>query len=415
MALIFTSLARDAGDTVSNVFAGAVLDSFAPFIVSFHADNDAVDSYMQRIMEVNPSIVHLAFAQLDITSGQWVLLQSSDATMEGLPAGEYAFVLSQASIDSRHSVTVADRARGERLFRTARIVQLTGGKIFGAVLITQTLSEADRKISSNINKSIWLLSAILVFLLFLFFRHARTLDYATLYRRLKELDALKDDFIGMASHELRTPLTAIRGYASLVIEKVAPNSEHFEMLRRIDTSAKDLDQLIADILDVSKISSGGITYNLETMSPTSIIDDVMGSLSEHAAKKGLTLTANTHSDVQLLIDAVRFKQVLINIIGNAIKYTEHGSITVKGSVDARVYTLRISDTGMGMSAEDQKLLFTKFYRVNCAEVRAQTGTGLGLWITKQLVEHMKGTISIESIKGVGTHVVLSFPLVATVK
>ncbi len=145
---------------------------------------------------------------------------------------------------------------GERFFRTARAVPVPSGGAPVIALTRQTLSDADQRIADSIRESIGILVVILGILLFLFFHHARIIDYTALYRKLKEVGELKDDFISMASHELRTPLTVIRGNIEQVKDDVgAGKAPDKETLRRIDLSAVGLSQLIEDMLDVTRISS----------------------------------------------------------------------------------------------------------------------------------------------------------------
>jgi signal transduction histidine kinase len=117
-------------------------------------------------------------------------------------------------------------------------------------------------------------------------------------------------------------------------------------------------------------------------------------------------------DIQkIAVDPARFRQVLVNLIGNAIKYTPTGDVKVRVQKKEDYIEFRISDSGIGISAEDQKKLFQKFQRISSTETAEIRGTGLGLWITKQIVEQMGGKITVESIKGVGTHFVVEFPIV----
>jgi signal transduction histidine kinase len=130
-------------------------------------------------------------------------------------------------------------------------------------------------------------------------------------------------------------------------------------------------------------------------------------------QKGLNLTlTHTLKDTRINVDPNKFRQLMINLIGNAIKYTPKGDVKVTAEQkESRVY-FRISDSGIGISAEEQKNLFQKFYRVKNSETSEIRGTGLGLWITKQIVELMDGHINVESIKGVGTHFIVDFPVVS---
>lgn len=283
------------------------------------------------------------------------------------------------------------------------------------ILVThQQFANSDALIQRSIEQSMLILGVILGVVFFLLFHHARIIDYSTLYTRLKEVNQLKDDFISMASHELRSPLTAIRGYTSLIKERTDLPDEVHDRLRKIDRAAETLNQLIEDILDVSRIDQGRLTLSLEPVRVAEIVGDVSSLLQQKATEKGLALRSEDVNQTLILnADRVRLRQVLINLVDNAIKYTSEGSVELSVVAEQDSAIIRVSDSGLGMSAEDQRGLFQKFYRVNSSDVRKQTGTGLGLWITKELVERMGGTISVESIKGLGTHMIIRFPMQAS--
>jgi len=247
----------------------------------------------------------------------------------------------------------------------------------------------------------------------LFFRHARIIDYTALYKKLKEVDQLKDDFVSMASHELRTPLTVIRGYAENLRESGPVNENQEISLKRIDIATKQLDDLVNDMLDVSRIEQGRMKVELQEINPIANISEIVEGFVSLAEAKGIKMkfTHELQTDIKINIDPARFKQVLTNIIGNSVKYTKEGEIKINLKKIGEDLVIRVSDTGFGMSAEAQKNLFTKFYRIQTDETREVRGTGLGLWITKQIVEIMKGTITVESIEGVGSHFIISFPKV----
>jgi two-component system, OmpR family, phosphate regulon sensor histidine kinase PhoR len=246
-------------------------------------------------------------------------------------------------------------------------------------------------------------------IMLLFFRHARIIDYTTLYKRLKEIDQLKDDFIAMASHELRTPLTVIRGYAEELSTIPKLSEEGRSFIRYIDLSARQLDDLVSDMLDVSKIEQNRMEFVAEEIDVLMFANEITKSFQPRVKSKELALLC-TGDAAMISVDKKRFRQVLINLIGNAVKYTQKGSVKIRISLRKKnIVEIRVSDTGIGMTAEEQKRLFEKFYRIKNEDTKDIRGSGLGLWLTKALVENMGGTLSVESIKGVGTHFIISFP------
>ena len=269
--------------------------------------------------------------------------------------------------------------------------------------------------NDNRNASIYLL-AITVLIIILFLSIAiRLWDYALLYRKIKEVDQMKDEFISIASHELRTPLTAIKGYLSLILEGTYGKIENKEMeegINRAITASKRLEALVEDLLNVSRIEQGRLDVKNEKIELEPIIEEVVSQLKIPADEKKLLLEYLKPKEKLPLVlaDPERLKQALINLIGNSIKYTEKGNVKVTTTTKDNKLEIKIADTGIGMSAEEQKHLFEKFHRVQNEKTAKIIGTGLGLWITKQIIELMNGKIYLESMKDVGTQVTIELNL-----
>jgi len=246
----------------------------------------------------------------------------------------------------------------------------------------------------------------------LFLRHAKIIDYVSLYKKLKEVDSLKDDFISMASHELKSPLAAIRGYAEFLRDARELSDENKEYARRIGVSSKQLVSLVGDMLDVSRIEQDRMVFEYTRFALVPFLKEEFKNFEMQAKEKGLEFTFESENDGQInvYLDQNKLRQIFVNFISNAIKYTKKGNVTVTVREKNEKVEIRISDSGIGMTQEEVAQLFGKFYRVKSKETEDVQGTGLGLWITKQLVEKMKGKISVESIKGKGTDFVLTFPV-----
>ena len=404
----FLNIAYEAQSELANVRIGAIQDAFAPLAGELWNDPEKLRAYMREIADINPTITLFSVAQKQDTG--WHVILSIDPRYEGTNIIGDDFFLNLAVTDPSRSFTVQTVDGSERRFRTARAILAPDKTILGVATTEQTLSAADQNLARSIQSGIIALVVILALLLFLFFRHARIIDYTELYRKLQEVDHLKDDFISMASHELRTPLTAIRGYAELARGDLPPD-KRVQALQRIDISAKALDALIADMLDVTRIEQGRMSFEEQDLDPTSLLEETITFMEPLARDKKLELGKTLANSALVHVDPTRFKQIATNLIGNAIKYTDKGSVSVETKIIKDKWILRVSDTGFGMSAETREHLFEKFYRASNKETRAKTGTGLGLWITKQLIERMHGEISVESIEGVGSHFVVTFPLV----
>lgn len=313
-----------------------------------------------------------------------------------------------AFADKKGEATLKNISKGERFWNLAMPMNDASGERKAILSLKISSKIVDDLAFENMNTSMyWLLITVLAVVIFLSI-NIRLWDYAILYRKIKEVDQMKDEFISMASHELRTPLSSIKGYVSLVLEgtfgKIA-NPEMEKSLVRVMASTKRLEELVEDLLNVSRIEQGRLDIDLSNVSVEPIIDEINGQLKISADEKNLSLIYLRPDEELPMIecDPDRLKQVLVNLVGNSIKYTEKGSITVSTEMNKdNKLEIKIKDTGIGMSAEEQKHLFEKFYRIKNDETEKIIGTGLGLWITKQIVELMNGKIYVESMKGAGT-------------
>ena len=270
-------------------------------------------------------------------------------------------------------------------------------------------SSIDQVLAQRKQDAYIVLTIIFVFLIGLAYWISRQSDWENKYSKLSVTLAERDLFSNMIAHEFRTPLTAIKGYASFLQESTTLSVEEQRFADTIRESAERLVLLVNDFLEVARIQSGRMTLELTKVDVRSSIKSVVDSLAQAANNKGLELTYTAGLQPQHLnIDQNRFVQILTNIISNSIKYTDTGSVTISCETERSGIVIRIKDTGMGITAEDQKKLFTPFSRVGGVEKTTTTGTGLGMWITKQMIELLGGSIAVESIKDVGTHVVLHF-------
>jgi signal transduction histidine kinase len=295
------------------------------------------------------------------------------------------------------------------------LTDLTGQK---QALLSMKLANnvMDTIIAVVLTKSSWMLGISVFLIILILLVNGRLFEYSILYNKIKEVDAMKDDFISMASHELRTPVTVIRGYATMMLEeadKMGINAEAKENLSIINISSERLNGLVEDLLNVSRIEQGRMKMNVAEMEAWPMIEETVKEMKIQADNKGLALLAVLEPNTKSLIgaDKDRLKQVLINIIGNSIKYTPSGSVEVKALNRDNNLVIVVKDTGIGMTAKQREHLFEKFYRVKTKQTEEIVGTGLGLWITKQIIELMKGTIMIDSMENVGTQVTLEFPLI----
>jgi len=239
----------------------------------------------------------------------------------------------------------------------------------------------------------------------------------------KELEREKNEFISVASHEMRTPVAAIEGYISMAqnpkLAQIDDKAKGF--LSKAHDSAIHLGRLFQDLLSVSKIEDRNIQENRQVFNLSDLILKTATELQIIANKKGIHLTTHIGGagirnekviapTFMINADPDRVSEVLTNLIDNAIKYTARGSVDVEVLADQDFVTVKVHDTGMGISPQEQKHIFEKFYRVNNELTREQSGTGLGLYITRNLVERYGGTIWVESKPNQGSTFAFKLPL-----
>ena len=233
---------------------------------------------------------------------------------------------------------------------------------------------------------------------------------------LAEMSRVKTDFLATTSHELRTPLNSISGFTRLILDGLCDNrDEERELLRDVFSSAEHLLSIVNDLLDVAKIEAGKLRLATERVDLKSVMQEAMAVVSVQAAAKHLTMVDETGSMAVPMVngDRARIQQILINLMGNAVKFTEKGWITlrVRSATNRGFLEVEVQDTGIGIPAAKQRHLFEKFHQLDSSFTRQQGGSGLGLSICRSLVELMGGRIKLWSAgAGCGTTVSFSLPL-----
>jgi signal transduction histidine kinase len=217
------------------------------------------------------------------------------------------------------------------------------------------------------------------------------------------------------SHELRTPINAIIGYAALLLEGMFGNlsDQQREPLDRSRAAADHLRALIDDILDLAKIEAGKMQFTLETLSLTDVMKEASAQMEPMIRRKSLSYTVDVSADTpNIVTDRTKLKQVLLNLLSNAMKFTNKGGVSIVVRPHAMGIRIDINDTGIGIKPEHLSVIWEDFRQVDQSRTREYGGTGLGLSITRKLVERLGGTISVESIVAVGTTFTIMLPLSA---
>jgi signal transduction histidine kinase len=223
----------------------------------------------------------------------------------------------------------------------------------------------------------------------------------------------KSQFLANMSHELRTPLNAILGYTELIIDSIYGEVpvKMQEVLERVQSNGRHLLGLINDVLDLSKIEAGQLTLTLTDYSIADVVKTVLTAVEPLATGKHLALKSElTPGLPRVRGDERRIAQVLLNLVGNAIKFTDSGEVALRASVTNGSFTLAVRDTGPGISESDQGRIFEEFQQADTSITRTKGGTGLGLAISKRIVEMHGGRIRVESAIGKGSTFFVTVPV-----
>jgi len=240
----------------------------------------------------------------------------------------------------------------------------------------------------------------------------RTKDLDAANERLQELDHLKSEFLATMSHELRTPLNSIIGFTGILRQGLAGpmNEEQKKQLGMVHTSARHLLGLINDLLDLSRIESGKMEVFPEKFRVADLLNEVVQSMAPLTEQKKLRLESSLDQpDAELLSDRKKCFQILLNLVNNAVKFTDAGIVSLAAHMEGETLTLTVSDTGIGIKPENMPQLFEAFRQVDGSARRVYEGTGLGLYLSRQLTTMLGGSINVDSEFGHGSRFTLVLP------
>jgi PAS domain S-box-containing protein len=232
-------------------------------------------------------------------------------------------------------------------------------------------------------------------------------------REVERANRLKSEFLASMSHELRTPLHTIIGFSELLSEELEGplNEKQKRFMNHIHQDSLHLLELINEVLDLSKIEAGRLELRLETFDIIAALDEALSTAKALGAQKSIAIDSRVPGGIALYADRIRVKEILYNLLSNAVKFTpDGGKIRIEATLDAGSITISVTDTGIGIAADEHESVFNKFYQVGSTTKGVREGTGLGLAITKRLVEQHGGKIWVESERGRGSRFSFTLPL-----
>jgi len=400
---IIDSLTRRKADLAENIFNG--------FVAGQNFDAASLQLLMNRVAGSNEEIVSLSILKPSQESGAFEIVASSDAEIIGQIRRDN--IQDTLAWSQPEGIAFLDRDKVGRFWREIKLISGPKSEKIGLIEMSLSIADADAIANDAISKSYWILTIIILVLVLLLANQIRQIEFALNLNKLREVDKMKDIFISMASHELRAPLAAIKGYLDLLKDNkdLVLDQESSHYLENISASEERLARLVEDMLEVSRLEGNRFPLEISEFNPDPLIKQSVEEMRSQAMQKNLVLDYQpSPTPVLIKADPARVKQVAVNLIGNALKYTSKGSVRVNTAVKKDNFLITVADTGIGISSEDQKNLFEKFYRAKNEQTKNIIGTGLGLWITLETVKRMKGKITVESIEGVGSHFTVHLPL-----
>jgi signal transduction histidine kinase len=386
----------------------SISDTMKPYIAQAITNKQDLGYVLRSAKAANSEIVSLTlFTRNDNT------VTVLEKTEPGDTAKDSQDALNQLalSLNQPFAALIYDQKVGDKIWNV--VVPLDIDKKNSYILQLKLKRDAVDAILDRTSRDSFIIMLVTVIAaLLLLVNHFTFYQKAILAQKLAEIDKLKDEFIAMGSHELRAPVTGLRGYLELLKDKLSPDAAKGveKELTRINNLINRLADLINDLLDVSTIQQGRMQIKPIETDVQAAITDICETFNPVAAEKSLEIVTNIQTLPKVQTDPDRLRQVLTNLVSNAVKYSLQGKITVSALQEKNTIKITVQDTGIGIPADKIPYMFDKFYRVKDEKTEKVEGTGLGLWITKQITELLGGTIYVESIYGTGTLFTFTLPI-----
>ncbi len=386
----------------------------------FNAETvSAVQQKIDKIVADDTNLQNIRVIVKDGKEYKTVAAQTSDTVGKAIdvsPSLNGESLIAYSWVNGSEDVASEIEINNERYRRVIKVfADDKTGEVYVLATADIPISQTINALSGAIYQGYSIMALIIVLSLLLVFQHTKLFSYVGLSRDLKQKNTAKDNFIRMATHELRAPVTVLNAYMESLKDDLGGtlDDDHQKYVDRMAISVKNLGDLMADILEVSHLEQGRTDFDPEIIAPDAVIQEIVDGLMFKAEEKKLKLTFEK-GDFSHKINAnlVCFKRIVNNLVENSIKYTPAGKVAVSISAQTakKRCVITIQDTGFGISAEGQKELFSQFYRVKTQENAGIPGTGLGLWMSREMARKMGGDIMLESIERMGSKFFVFFPL-----
>ncbi|HNR81501.1 MAG TPA: HAMP domain-containing sensor histidine kinase, partial [Candidatus Pacearchaeota archaeon] len=382
------------------------------------ANLEALQKTIDRIVANDTRLKNIRVIVKDGRDYKAVAAQNRDQvgmSIDVTPSLNGESLIAYSWVNASEDVSSEIEIAGEKLRRVIKVFVGEDGEVYALAAADFSINRTLDMIAAGVYQSYLIMGVIMILSLFLIVQHARLFSYVGLSKDLQQKNTAKDNFIRMATHELRAPVTVLTGYTDLLKEDLAGtvDADQQKYIDRMVLSVKNLSDLMADILEVSHLEQGRTDFEPEIIAPDIVVKEIVDGLAAKAEQKGLKLSFDAKGfSHKIRVNPVCFKRIVTNLVENSIKYTPAGkvAVTVAAQTAKKRCAITIQDTGFGISAEGQAHLFEQFYRVKTQENAEIPGTGLGLWMSREMARKMGGDIMLESIEKMGSKFFIFFPL-----
>ncbi|GAC1386434.1 MAG: hypothetical protein NVS1B7_4990 [Candidatus Saccharimonadales bacterium] len=376
-------------------------------------DTTNIANFVTTIGKNRPEVKNIVVL-VPSTSGYSIIAQSTNAMTTIKDTDRLQFDVVSARRQSVAKLITLTNATGgnEQAWSVASPLLDKDQRVTAIVSTAISTSDADNIINAAFQKSFIIVVLSTFVIIALLFHHFRFVGYADLLRKQRNINQTMADFMSVATHELKAPMTLIKGYASQILDgdfgAVAEQTK--TPLTVIITQTERLNNLVLDLLNISRIEQGRITFDMKPVDISVIVSMLVNQFEARAKEKNITIQYKPTDVAWVFADAGRVQEIMTNLLDNAIKYSVQGTVTINHSLKGSMLKTSVRDTGIGMSADERDRLFERFYRVKNEQTKDINGTGLGLWIIKQYIVKMGGSIAVDSMPGVGTEFTVSLKL-----
>ena len=393
-----TELRRKA-DIVNTVIAQTVQSN-----INSKSTDTTVNDIIQKIKTERPEINAIRVVSNDGKSSYSVIASTiNEDKVSKNDSLQYDIVTNRKQSVAK-LVEVQSSDGSNRAWEVATPIVNNDQQVTTVVVTSLLTGDVQSLIDKTFTRAFIVVVASIVATFALLAYHFKFVAYADLLRKQKENNQTMTDFLSVATHELKAPMTVIKGYTASALDgDFGVVSDEMRIpLHEVQTQADRLTNLVTDLLNISRIEQGKLTFDIQPISVQTIIRSILQTYSQKAAQKNIQLLYSPETDVHVMADAGRVQEIMTNLIDNAIKYSVKGTVTITHTIEGSMLKTSVRDTGIGMTAEERSRLFQRFYRVKNEQTKNISGTGLGLWIIKQYIEKMGGKIEVDSLVGTGT-------------